>query len=131
VGGRYRRADAGAHRTDNGGDVQTNNSALCLTSAVRVFLLLNLPDSTSHGNRYTPSHPYVRSICYRATRGLCELPADGDEYSGLHPAWCFLIACISTDDLTEYENMCKILKYVSGVNNVSGVNTSVRFLSQL
>jgi hypothetical protein len=122
VGGRYRRADGDAHRTGNSGDVQTNNPTLRLTSVVRVMLLSNLPDSTSHGNRYTPSHPRVRSICYRATRGLCELPADGDGYSGLHPAWCFLIACISTDDLVEYENMCEILKYVGGVNK------SVRFL---
>jgi len=94
------------------------------------MLLLNLPDSTSHGNRYTPSHPRVRSICYRATRGLCELPADGDGYSGLHPAWCFLIACISTDDVVEYENMCEILKYVGGVNksNVLDLFTLVNWI---
>jgi hypothetical protein len=33
-----------------------------------------------------------------------------------------LIACISTDNLVEYEKMCEILKYVGGVNK------SVRFL---
>jgi hypothetical protein len=125
MGGPYRRADADVHRTEDSGDVQTSNSALRLSSAVRVMLLLNLPNSTSHDNRFTPSHSYVRQICYRFTRTLCELPASGDEYSGLHPAWCFLIACACTDDSVEYEKMYEILEYIGGVNK------SVRFSSQL
>jgi hypothetical protein len=86
VGRHYRRADASAHHTNNGGDIHTNNLALYLTLAIRVFLLLNLLDSTSYSNRYTPSHPYIRLICYRAIYRLYELPVDRDEYSGLHPA---------------------------------------------
>jgi hypothetical protein len=76
----------------------------------------------SYSNKYTLSYLYIRLICYKVTRGLCELSADGDEYSGLYSAWCFLIACISTDNLIEYEKICEILKYVSRVNK------SVRFL---
>ena len=69
-----------------------------------------------NGNRFIPSHPYVRQLCYMFTRALCDLPTSGDEYSGLHPAWCFLIACACTNDSAEYERMYDILEYIGGVN---------------
>jgi hypothetical protein len=86
--------------------------------------LLNLLNSVSHSNRFTPNNPFVRQICYRFTRAFCELLASGDEYFGLHPAWYFLIAIVYIDDLVEYENIYKILEYIGGVNKL------VRFLLQ-
>jgi hypothetical protein len=56
---------------------------------------------------------------------LNELPSSGDEYSGLHPAWCFPIACACTEDPKEFAKMNRILE------NIGNANKSVRFPSSL
>ncbi len=77
----------------------------------------------AYSNRFTPRHAGVREICNRLTHELYELPASGEEYSGLHPGWCFPIACACTEDPEEYAKMDRILE------NIGNVNKSVRFPS--
>jgi hypothetical protein len=70
----------------------------------------------SYCSRFTPSNPNVKPICDKLTHELCELPASGEGYSGLHPAWCFLIACACTEEPDEYAKMYTILQYIGNVN---------------
>jgi len=91
--------------------------------ATRLYALVRL-------YRFPLSHPLVSQICNSFTRKLCELPASGDGYSGLHPAWCFAIACACTEDSVEYERMLRILEYIGSINksNVLGLVTLVSWI---
>ncbi|KAF2023147.1 hypothetical protein EK21DRAFT_119050 [Setomelanomma holmii] len=70
-----------------------------------------------------PNDPFVQSVASRLTHTLCSLPSEGRLYSGLHPAWCFLIACACTTDSSQYKSMTAILHGIgrSNKSNVSAV----------
>ncbi|KAL9628809.1 MAG: hypothetical protein Q9164_007138 [Protoblastenia rupestris] len=80
---------------------------------------------------FTPGHPDVRAICNRLTRELYELPVSGAEYSGLHPAWCFLIACACTEDPDEYAKMDQLLEYIGNANKSVRLPSEFVVLSSL
>ena len=104
-----------AHRAQNGVHVQTCDLSLWPRPALRVSSSANtwlLP----YSDRFTPTHSYVRETCTSLIKKLCELPASGEEYTGLHPAWCFVIAAACTSDETEYQNMDEIVLYIAKCN---------------
>ena len=58
----------------------------------------------------------MKDICDNLTRELCDLPARGEGYSGIHPAWCFLIACACTDASDGFTKMYGILESIGNAN---------------
>ena len=105
-----------AHRAQNGVHVQTCDLSLWPRAALRVRSTANFVKLPPYTDRFSPTHSLVQQTCTTLIRKLCELPASGEEYTGLHPAWCFVIAAACTSDPTEYQNMDEILQYIANCN---------------
>ncbi|PVI06448.1 hypothetical protein DM02DRAFT_609645 [Periconia macrospinosa] len=77
---------------------------------------------------YTPEHPDVKRTCCSLLHWLHKLPMEGPWYSSIHPAWCFVIACISVQAEEEYRVLVNSLDRIAGDNksNVEDVCSLVR-----
>ena len=71
--------------------------------------------------RYTPEHPAIKQTCDSLLRLLYELPTEGPWYSSIHPAWCFVIACICVQ---REEDLDILVNYL---DRIAGDNKSVSF----
>ena len=66
--------------------------------------------------RYTPVHPAVKQTCNSLLRLLCDLPTERPWYSSIHPAWCFVIACICVQEEEDYDIPVNYLDHIAGDN---------------
>ncbi|KEF50866.1 uncharacterized protein A1O9_13078 [Exophiala aquamarina CBS 119918] len=79
---------------------------------------------------HTPGHPTVQTWCRRLVRQLLKLPIEGEEYSGIHPAWCFAVAgaCVVEEDA--YATLVGMLERIAAANksNVDEVSVLVKWV---
>lgn len=66
--------------------------------------------------RYTPEHPAIKQTCLSLVRWLYDLPTEGPLYSSIHPAWCFVIACICVQGNEVYDTLVNYLDRIAGDN---------------
>ena len=71
--------------------------------------------------RYTPEHPAIRQTCNSLLSSLYDLPTEGPWYSSIHPAWCFVVACICVRGEEDFDIL------VNHLDRIAGNNKSVSF----
>lgn len=71
--------------------------------------------------RYTPEHPAIKQTCDSLLGWLYDLPTEGPWFSSIHPAWCFVIACICVQGEEKYDIL------VNYLDRIAGDNKSVNF----
>jgi len=109
---------------------EKEGAALIVMKTANTYRLATMLYAYSRMYRFTPDHPVVQNICTTLVSELCKLPASGDEYTGVHPAWCFVIAIAHTIVEEEYARMDMILQFIANRNksNVSRLTTLTKWI---
>lgn len=63
-------------------------------------------------SRQNPHDKSMKTTYSKLVVELSELPSSGPNYTGLHPAWCFVIACICTAEESDYAQLLCIFKVI-------------------
>ncbi|KIV98880.1 hypothetical protein, variant 3 [Verruconis gallopava] len=70
--------------------------------------------------KISPTDPIIKEDTKLLVGLLESLPIEGDGYSGIHPAFCFIIACICTEEVEDFAKLYGIFERI-GLSNKSNV----------
>jgi hypothetical protein len=106
-----------ANSKQNIAGIQTRNCVVRLCSFISVSHSCSWPFSSNYlVTSLLPRNPIVKQIAGMLVTELIALPIEGEGYSGIHPAFCFLIACACTEEEESYQKLRNILATIGSVN---------------